>query len=586
MKIWLCDLTHDQLTIASDTIPTSIGYLASFLLADTEKKHEIRLFKYPGKLSEALEAEGIPDIIGFSHFMWNARLAYAFAEEIKKRDDKVVTVFGGLEYPIEPKSAQNWLATHPAVDFYIIKEAEIPLKNLVEALDNTERDIEAVKALELPGIHHLDKNGNFHMPPPGPRIKELTQIPSPYVTGLLDEFFDGTLMPVLTTNRGCPFSCTFCAEGQKYYNVVHKKELDHIVEELEYIANKASKLPSDAARRDLYISDSNFGMYKRDVELAQVIQGVRKKYGWPEFIQATTGKNQPERVLEVARILEGSMRLAGTVQSLDPEVLVNVKRKNIKDDALVDVAYQGALIGANSYSDVIFGLPGDSLDAHKRTVNALLDAGFNYLALYQLRLQTDAEMGKSEYRQKFGMKGKFRVLQRSGGRYPMFDIFRNIVEVEEVCVGGINFSHDDYIEARVFDLIVTIFYYDRMFDGILQMLDRFEIPRSKWIAEIINFLPEFPGITSVLQGFRNEAKGETFDSEDEMLEFAETDENIQRYLDGELGANLVGKYRILSITEHTSEIFSIGGQAALGLLKSAGIKDYSTLEPCYRTLYI
>ena len=39
---------------------------------------------------------------------------------------------------------------------------------------------------------------------------DLTLIPSPYLSGRLDQFLDGKLMPVIQTNRGCPFSCTFC----------------------------------------------------------------------------------------------------------------------------------------------------------------------------------------------------------------------------------------------------------------------------------------------------------------------------------------------------------------------------------------
>ena len=48
------------------------------------------------------------------------------------------------------------------------------------------------------------------------RTPDVDQIPSPWLTGILDEFFDGRLAPLLETNRGCPFTCTFCAHGTNW----------------------------------------------------------------------------------------------------------------------------------------------------------------------------------------------------------------------------------------------------------------------------------------------------------------------------------------------------------------------------------
>ena len=58
-------------------------------------------------------------------------------------------------------------------------------------------------------------------------------------------------MPVLTTNRGCPFTCTFCAEGNKYYSKVNKSNLTRVQQELEYIAKKIVK--SKKKLREIFI---------------------------------------------------------------------------------------------------------------------------------------------------------------------------------------------------------------------------------------------------------------------------------------------------------------------------------------------
>ena len=41
-------------------------------------------------------------------------------------------------------------------------------------------------------------------------LDDLNEIPSPYLSGMLDEFFEDRWMPVLETNRSCPYRCTLC----------------------------------------------------------------------------------------------------------------------------------------------------------------------------------------------------------------------------------------------------------------------------------------------------------------------------------------------------------------------------------------
>src|SRR5690242_15398931 len=98
MKIWLSDLTYDQQTIAADTMPTNVGYIASYLLGNSTQTHEIRLFKYPGKLAEAIdnarESGEFPDLVGFSNFIWNARLSYKFIQKIRSLKKNMVIVMG------------------------------------------------------------------------------------------------------------------------------------------------------------------------------------------------------------------------------------------------------------------------------------------------------------------------------------------------------------------------------------------------------------------------------------------------------------------------------------------------------------
>ena len=51
-------------------------------------------------------------------------------------------------------------------------------------------------------------------------------------------------------------------------------------------------------RNDLWLVDSNFGMYTQDLDTCKAIANCQEKYGWPEYIQCDTGKNNKTRVLD------------------------------------------------------------------------------------------------------------------------------------------------------------------------------------------------------------------------------------------------------------------------------------------------
>ena len=70
IKVWLVDTTYTQQQISSESMPSAVGGIATFTEKHLKLKNPVRIFKYPEKLAMALENE-IPDVIGFSNYMWN-----------------------------------------------------------------------------------------------------------------------------------------------------------------------------------------------------------------------------------------------------------------------------------------------------------------------------------------------------------------------------------------------------------------------------------------------------------------------------------------------------------------------------------
>ena len=68
-------------------------------------------------------------------------------------------------------------------------------------------------------------------------------IPSPYLTGMLDNFLNGKFIPSFETARGCPFFCTFCDQGLDQNKIV-SFSTQRMCDELDYVSEKITKTKS------------------------------------------------------------------------------------------------------------------------------------------------------------------------------------------------------------------------------------------------------------------------------------------------------------------------------------------------------
>jgi len=573
-SIYFCDLSHLSFRkfYNADVFPWGIGCIAAFLLKNAGQQPDVRLFRYPHKLSEAL-VEHVPSVVAFANYMWNFHISCCYAKFIKELSPNTVVVFGGPNYPVDPNEQARFLKSHPYIDFYIEGEGELAFLELYQALVTSNYDLGEVRSRPRRSCNFVHRD-SLVKGEKVPRIKDLAEIPSPYLTGLFDNFFDGTLRPLMQTNRGCPFGCTFCVEGDAYYSKVNNRPLNVFEQELEYIAQR---LPS---KGDLFIADSNFGMFQRDLEFAQAIARTQAKHEWPLHISVATGKNSVERVLKVAEIVDGSMRISAAVQSLDSQVLANIKRSNINTDEIQEVARQADRSGANTLSEIILALPGDSKDAHFRTVESIVNSGVNVIASHTLMMLPGTECNTPETRARFGMKTKFRLVSRSAGRYTIGEREFTAAEIEEVCVGGNALPFEAYLECRVLALTLTIFYNDCVADEALKVLRAYEIPNWSYIQAIHEgyYARRLPaGLLELYDNFARETQDELWDDPEKLRESLDLPGQIDRLNRGERGHNIIFKHKAWALTRCLPEIHEVAFET-VGLLISPNIEERDLRE--------
>jgi radical SAM superfamily enzyme YgiQ (UPF0313 family) len=437
--------------------PYGVGCVAAYAAAQLGETLSVEVWATPEELGAVVTGDP-PAILGLSNYAWNLELSYELIRQAKALSPQLIVVLGGPNYPNDPESQRAFFARYPLVDFYIYKEGELPFVTLVRALQAAGLDAAAVKAarVSMPGVHYCAGDDLVALPPPV-RERNLDAFPSPYLMGLLDRFFSRRdLSPLLQTARGCPFQCTFCVEGEDYYTKLASVTVERFRSELEYIAGH---MPADGSPW-LQIADSNFGMYQQDLAICDVIAEVRDRYGWPRTVEVSTGKNRKERVLEAVARSKGAMRFGPALQSTSQQTLANIKRSNISESVLMEMASAAATLEQRSYTELILGLPGDTVATHKASIRAAMDAGLQRIKMYPLILLPGTEIAERATRERFGMQTRFRILPQCYGMYRFAGATFPSVEITELVIGTNTMSFAEYLSCKRFQLSVEIFYGD------------------------------------------------------------------------------------------------------------------------------
>ena len=566
LKIYLGDLTYDTIALSTEVFPLNVGYVGAYCVQRFGSQVDVRLFKYIEDLDKTLN-EDPPDILGLSNYCWNQRVGVEMFRMLRDRNPHALTVWGGPNFPADDPSRQALMDRYQEVDVYVPIEGEIGFSNLVERVlgaDSLKAAKSAIRVMPIEGCVTRRPDGAMQYSPAF-RPGDLDTIPSPYLMGLMDRFFDGRLMPMLQTNRGCPFTCSFCVDGSLLTSKVNYFSLDRVTREVEYIAPRVpSHMPG------LEISDLNFGMYKRDVEVCDAIRAVQDRYGWPKHITASTGKNRKERVVQAVSRLNGTLRLTMSVQSTNPEILTNIKRDNISLDAMMGLAPKIREAGLRTYSEIILSLPGETYETHLQTVRDLAAANIDFIKAFTLMLLDGSELATPEQRQKWGFVTKFRLLTMD---FAELSNGRRVLETEEVVIGSNTLSYEEYVDLRVLAFALWIMTREGAYDGLLKFLKEHGTDVVELFLGVKNAVGAPARVVGVLDAFRRATIRELWDSPQQIEDHYQDDAAYQKLLNGEEGINLLNYFGGVVTAEHMEEWTDFTIQVARGLLEKQGLTD-------------
>ena len=555
--IAFCDLAYTGAGMSSNAFPYAVGIIASHLKKKFADEIDVELFKYPDDFTKYLE-KNTPKFICFTNYSWTFDLSHEFAKQIKKKHPGTISIFGGPNYPIELDEQKKFLLAYPGIDFYVKGEGEVALTNLYENLKAFNFNAESLKKekLKLGNCHYISDN-ELIVGPNLERILDLGDTPSPYLTGLLDKFFDKHLIPGIQTSRGCPFKCSFCQEGKDYFTKICKYSLERIISEIDYVAERV-KNPN------LYILDSNFGMYKQDIEVAKHINKVRQKEGWPKYLETALGKSK--KVMEVITILEGGLSASVATQSTDPEVLENVKRRNVPEETAIEIINHADQTSGNSFAEMILCLPGDTRDRHFKSMFDMIDKGANVVRSHQLLMLPDSEMYTKAYRSRFGLETRFRLQPNCFQNYKLYGEEFACAEIDELCVSNNSMTHEGYLQGRFLNLTVEIFYNNGVFKEYINFLEKYNIKASSLIKRVNEEVSQ-SNLKTLYDAFIKENKTSLWRSREELEKYIKAPGNIKLFKEQNLRPNEQLTYRAMAFFSKMQDLHTVVLKASKELLE-------------------
>jgi len=180
-----------------------------------------------------------PNIVGFSTLSSSCRKAALIAENIKKENPNIITVFGNF---FATFNAQRILTKYPFVDFIVRGEGEHTSLELAKTL---EKDGDPKKVLGI----NFRNNGKIVSTADRPLIKDVDSLPFPDREMLPVKYHNTTAGVVVApkkfsgfvSSRGCVYQCRFCGCRRIARNLWRSRSVENIMEELHLLSSQGYK---------------------------------------------------------------------------------------------------------------------------------------------------------------------------------------------------------------------------------------------------------------------------------------------------------------------------------------------------------
>jgi radical SAM superfamily enzyme YgiQ (UPF0313 family) len=377
-----------ELTVFAGVYPLASGYMLGLAAQNAQTKEsftfEINSICVNDQSFEAKLNDIDADVYAISCYVWNMGFVKRWLPSLTTRKPNAHIILGG---PQVMNQAMRYLDRSNERVVLCNGEGEHTFANYLAEICSSHPDLSKVKGLSfVRGMELITTQ-------PQERIEDLNVIPSPY----LNNYFDGAqyVWAPIETDRGCPYRCTYCYWGAATNSRVFRFEMERVKEEISWLCQGRAFY--------IFITDANFGMSNRDIEIAEHLAECKRKYGYPITVWLSAAKNSPDRVAQITRILsrEGLISTQPvSLQTMDANTLKSVKRNNIKESSYLSLQDDLRRSRLSSFVEMIWPLPGETLESFKVGLGKLCSADADAIVIHHLLMINNVPMNdqREEYR--------------------------------------------------------------------------------------------------------------------------------------------------------------------------------------------
>ncbi len=319
-----------------------------------------------------------PQIIGFSVYIWNVAEIHNTVALIKQIAPDITIVLGGPEVSHHP----DLPAVCELADYVISGQGEQSFRQLCEqVLDGTAPEAKLIEGQPM----------------------KLDEIALPY-RFYNDEDIRNRLIYV-EASRGCPFKCEFCLSALD--KTATPFPLEPFLQEIDQLWQRGV--------RNFKFIDRTFNL--KVSTSTRILEFFLERMSDDLYLHfELVPDNLPEKLKAVLKQFPPqSLQFEIGIQTFDPEIQTRISRKQNNDKTRDNIRWLREHTGAHLHTDLIFGLPGDTLDNFADSFDQLVALNPHEIQLGILKRLRGAPLNRHNdpYDLRFNPQPPYNILSTS-----------------------------------------------------------------------------------------------------------------------------------------------------------------------------